>query len=121
MLRTRRRRSASAAAGRRRRRAASRRSMSKAAPRVPQAPLGCRDSSRCQGGGYEPLWCPSFDGGIALNRLNRLFSLLVLAVSLSLAGVSSASATDYYVSTSGSDSSGDGSASHPLAIIVYAS
>src|SRR5438309_8240181 len=95
--------------------------MSKAAPGVPQAPLGCRNSSRCQGGGYEPLWCPSFDGGIALNRLNRLFPLLILAVSLSLTGVSSAAATDYYVSTTGSDSSGNGSSSSPWATIAYAS
>src|SRR5947209_12176020 len=95
--------------------------MSKAAPGVSQAPLGCRNSSRCEGGGHEPPWCPSFDGGIALNRLNRLFWLLILAVSLSLTGVSSASATDYYVSTSGSDSSGDGSAAHPWATIAYAS
>jgi hypothetical protein len=56
-----------------------------------------------------------------LNKLNRLFSLLILAVSLSLTGVSSASATDYYVSTAGSDSSGDGSSAHPWATIAYAS
>src|SRR5690348_9306583 len=61
------------------------------------------------------------DGGIALNKLKRLFSLLILAVSLSLTGVSSASGTDYYVSTSGSDSSGDGSSAHPWATIAYAS
>ena len=55
-----------------------------------------------------------------MNRLNRPFSLLILAVSLSLSGVSSASATDYYVSTSGSDSN-DGSAAHPWATIAHAS
>src|SRR2546427_4030320 len=59
------------------------------------------------------------DGGFALNKLNRLFSLLILAVSLSLTGVSSGSATDYYVSTSGSDSN-NGSASSPWATIVHA-
>src|SRR5437867_5080058 len=59
------------------------------------------------------------DGGFALNKLNRLFSLLILAVSLSLTGVSSGSATDYYVSTSGSDSN-NGSASSPWATIAHA-
>ncbi|PYU91727.1 MAG: hypothetical protein DMG25_13865, partial [Acidobacteria bacterium] len=54
-----------------------------------------------------------------MNKLNRLFSLLILAVSLSLTGVSSASAADYYVSTTGSDSN-DGSAAHPWATIAHA-
>src|SRR5207249_9293754 len=38
---------------------------------------------------------------------------------LSLTGVSSASAADYYVSTTGSDSN-DGSAAHPWATIAHA-